>query len=240
MFLILVVVIGVAIAAQVQAAKRSRALAAWAFSHDFEFHAVRDKGFGDRYPHFECLNVGESRYAENVMQGRTGDYRVCAFDYTYVVNSSGKDQTRHQFSAVIVTANLPLKPLIIRHETVFDRLAAAVGIEGIQFESAAFNKEFHVRSPDPRWAFDVLPQATMEFLMNAPKFTLEFQLCQIIAYRGKRFQPADFESAIQVIEGVLHRLPTSLVNELRADGASRAVSAQPQGSCNKMTGGTKK
>ena len=176
------------------------------------------KGLGDRYPHFECLNKGDSRYADNVMQGRIGDRRLCAFDYHYETGG-GKDKTRHHFSAVIVTTNLPLKPLFIRHETVLDRLAAAVGFEGIQFESAAFNKQFHVRSPDHRWAFDVLPQATMEFLMDSPKFVLEFQLCQIIAYRDTLFQPADFDSAIQVIEGILHRLPTSLVQELQEDGA---------------------
>ena len=153
------------------------------------------------------------------MQGRIGDHQLCAFDYHYETGS-GKRRERHHFSAVIVTTNLPLKPLWIRHETVFDRVAAAVGFEGIQFESAAFNKEFHVTSPDHRWAFDVLPQATMEFLMNSPKFVLEFQLCQIIAYRDTLFQPADFESAIQVIEGILRRLPTSLVQELQGDGTN--------------------
>ena len=124
-------------------------------------------------------------------------------------------RTRHHFSAVILTTNLPLKPLLIRHTNVFDRVAAAVGFEGVQFEWTEFNKEFHVTSPDQRWAFDVLPQATMEFLMNSPKFTLEFQLCQIIVYRNALFQPADFDSAIQVIEGILRRLPPSLVKELQ-------------------------
>ena len=117
-----------------------------------------------------------------------------------------------------MTTNLPLKPLFIRHETVFDRLADAVGFEGVQFESAAFSKAFHVRSPNRHWAFDVLPQATMEFLMDSPKFILDFELCQVIAYRPTFFQPADFDSAIEVIEGVLRRLPTSLVQELQGGG----------------------
>lgn len=189
----------------------------WAFSHNLEFHAVHDKGFGDRYPHFECLNKGDNRYACNVMQGRIEGHRVCAFDYHYET-SNGDDKTRHHFSAVIITTSFPLKPLVIRHSNVFDRVAAAVGFEGVQFEWTEFNKEFHVTSPDHRWAFDVLPQATMEFLMNSPKFVLEFQLCQVIAYRDTRFQLADFDSAIQVIEGILRRLPTSLVQELQGVG----------------------
>ena len=201
LFLILLVIgvaIGLLIVAHAQAEKRREALIAWAFPHGLDFQAVHAKGFGDRYPHFECLNKGHSRYADNVMQGRIDDYRVCAFDYHYETGG-GKDSQRYHFSAVIVTTNLPLNPLFIRHETIFDRLAATVGFEGIQFESAAFNREFHVSSPDHRWAFDVLPQATMEFLMTSPKFNLDFKLCQIIAYRPTLFQPADFESAIQDI-----------------------------------------
>ena len=86
-------------------------------------------------------------------------------------------------------------------------------------ESAEFNREFHVASPDRRWAFDVLPQSTMEFLLESPKFILEFQLCQIMACRDDLFQPGDFDAAIEVIEGILSRLPASLVQELQ--GADR-------------------
>ena len=39
----------------------------------------------------------------------------------------------------------------------------------IEFESTEFSKEFHVKSPDRRWAFDVLSQATMEFLLALPQ-----------------------------------------------------------------------
>jgi hypothetical protein len=211
--IVVIAVVGL-IVSQAQAAKRSRTLAVWAFSHKLDFSALSDKGLGNRYPHFECLNKGQSRYANNVMQGRVGKYRVCAFDYHYQT-SDGKNKTNHRFSAVIVTTNLPLKPLVIRHTNLFDRLATAIGFEGIQFESTEFNKQFHVTSSDHRWAFDVLPQSTMEFLLDSPKFIVEFGLCQIIAYRSTPFQPTDFESAIVVIEGILQRLPRSLVQELQ-------------------------
>lgn len=213
-FLVILVAIAAFVVIQVQAAKRRQTLAAWALSHGLEFHSAHDDSLGDRHPHFACLNRGDHRYADNVMEGQIEGHRVCAFDYHYET-SNGDDKTRHHLSAVIVTTNLPLKPLVIRHRNFLDQVAAAVGFEGIQFEWTEFNKEFHVTSSDHRWAFDVLPQATMEFLMNSPKFTLEFQLCQVMAYRNALFQPADFDSAIQVVEGILRRLPPSLVKELR-------------------------
>ena len=199
---------------QFAAAQRRKRLAAWARSRGFEFAPYRDGDFPYRHSWFECFKKGDSRYADNVAQGRIGNHQVCAFDYHYTTGS-GKSQSTHRFSGVVVTTNLPLKPLWIRSETIFDRVAGLVGMEPIQLESAEFNKEFHVTSPDRRWAFDVLPQSTMEFLLDSPKFTLEFQLCQILAYRDGFLDPGDFDAAIAVIEGVLSRLPASLVQELQ-------------------------
>jgi hypothetical protein len=208
------IVIVIFVVAQVSAARRRRMLAAWARARGFEFHPFHDGDFPWRHSGFECFNKGHSRYADNVAQGQIGPHKLCAFDYHYTTGS-GKSQARHRFSGVVVTTSLPLKPLWIRHETIFDRVASLVGLPRIEFESAEFNREFHVSSPDRRWAFDVLPQSTMEFLLESPKFVLELQLCQILAYRESLLQPGDFDAAIAVIEGILSRLPASLLQELQ-------------------------
>jgi hypothetical protein len=211
--LIVAIVIGIMILGQIQADRRRRALAAWGSARGLEFFPARDSRLEDRYP-FACLKHGESRYADNRLQGRIGDHSCCAFDYHYET-SDGKNRTRHEFSAVILATKLPLKPLVIRPEHLSDRFVALLGFAGIEFESEAFNRQFHVSAPDRRWAFDVLPQATLEFLLDSPRFCLECQPCQIIAYRETIFQPAEFESAVEVIEGILSRLPKSLVEELQ-------------------------
>jgi hypothetical protein len=216
--LIAVVLIAIFVVVQVAAAQRRKTLAAWARSRGFEFAPFRDGDFPWRHSCFACFNRGHSRCATNVARGQVGAHQVCAFDYHYTTGS-GKNQTRHRFSGVIITTNLPLKPLSIRSETIFDRLASLVGFEDIALESVEFNKQFRVSAPDRRWAFDVLPQSTMEFLLESPKFSLQFQPCQILAARSSLLQPQDFDAAIEVIEGVLRRLPTSVVQELQ--GADR-------------------
>jgi hypothetical protein len=210
--------IAILVATQIAAVQRRKTLAAWARWRGFEFAPFRDGGFGRRHSWFQCLNKGSSRYANNVARGQVGPHELCAFDYHYTTGS-GKNKTHHHFSGVIITTNLPLKPLSIRNETVFDRLASVVGFEDIQFESVEFNKQFHVSSSDRRWAFDVLPQSTMEFLLDSPKFQVEFRPCLVLARRDRLFQPQDFDAAIEVIEGILRRLPASLVQELQ--GADR-------------------
>lgn len=45
------------------AGKRQKGLAQWALKNDLAFRAEHDSDFGLRYPDFNCLNRGDSRYA---------------------------------------------------------------------------------------------------------------------------------------------------------------------------------
>ncbi|MFH1737728.1 MAG: hypothetical protein ABIH23_01885 [bacterium] len=198
---------------------RIKELSAWADSKGFRFNPDRDHDMEDRYPDFSCLREGSARYAYNTIQGSQNGRGICAFDYhyeTYSHDSKGHRQTHHHhFSAVIANTHLPLKPLFIRKEGFFDKITEFFGMDDIDFESAEFSRNFYVKSPDKRWAYDVISQATMEFLMSAPTFSLQFQGNDIIAYRGSTFSVSDFEDAVNVIEGILNRLPDYLLRELK-------------------------
>ena len=59
------------------------------------------------------------------------------------------------------------------------------GFDDIDFESDEFSREFCVKAADRRWAFDVIHQATMEFLLAAPRFTIELAGPRVMAYRDE-------------------------------------------------------
>ncbi len=123
-------------------------------------------------------------------------------------------------STVVLYTDISLKPLSIRHEGLGDKVADSLNAkdyDDVKFESTEFNSQFHVKSPDLKWAYDVLSQATMEFLLKSPRFHLDFYGNTIIAYRdGVGFcKIADFEDAIKVTTGILDRLPASLIQELK-------------------------
>jgi len=179
-------------------AKRKKELAAWATKAGLTFTPRSDRTFDDRYPESGSWN---SRPLE-------------AFDYRYVTGS-GKHRSTHVFSAVILGSGLSLKPLQIRSENVFDKLTEFFGVDDIDFESAQFSREFHVKSPDKKWAYDVLHQRTMEFLLNSPKFSIEFDSEHVVCWRNRRFDLQARESAIAVVEGILDRLPEYLVRAQR-------------------------
>jgi hypothetical protein len=197
--------------------KRREAFEALAARRGWNFSADRNNGLEQYYPGFSCLQEGSNRYAYNLLRGRSGDNNLLGFDYhneTYSTDSKGKRTTHHHyFSALILETPWPLKPLLIRDETLFDKFGEFFGVDDIDFESAEFSRKFYVKSPDRRWAFDVINQATMEFLLAAPRFTIQFADAKVIAYRSGQFVPEDFEQAEQVIQGILERLPKYLHTE---------------------------
>ena len=200
--------------------KRRQELAGWAQVNGLKFLPEKDHSVWMRYQLFKCLQRGEDRYAYNIMVGTSGTRVMSAFDYhyeTHSTNSKGQRQTHHHYlSALVVDAGLPLKPLFIRPEGLLDKVTEFVGIEDIDFESAEFSQKFFVKSPDRRWAYDVLHQKTMELMLAYPRFHIDFQGSQVMAYYdNKTFSLGEFGSALKVVTGILDYLPESVVRELK-------------------------
>ena len=208
-FIALVIVLIVVGAAQQR--KRRAALQAWVARHNLSFSPDRDAGFDEQFPEFDCLRYGSDRYAYNIIRGTWDDRPLVAFDYhyeTHSTDSKGRRKTNHHhFSAVILGAKVPLKPLIVRSENIFDKLKSVFGFDDIDFESAQFSRRFYVASPDRRWAYDVLHPRVMQFLLDSPRFNIEFDRRRVIAWRSRCFAVADREQAIAVIDGLLDQLP---------------------------------
>ena len=219
----LLIAVGLSVLSHLQAQKRRRELQEWAAGKGYSFDPAARESLDYRFGGFSCLQRGANRYACNLIGGTEAGRAFRAFDYhyeTYSSSSKGGRRTHHHwFSAAIVDAGLPLKPLVIRAETIFDKIGEFLGLDDIDFESSEFSRRFCVKSPDRRWAFDVLHQAAMEFLLGAPAFNLEFAGTSVIAYREGILPPADFEAAIAVAQGLLDLLPRSVVNELKGIGS---------------------
>lgn len=199
--------------------RRREALAALAARRGWRYVEGKDRGFEKRFPEFECLRQGSNRYAERLLVGESAGRALVAFDYHYETKSSnGKTTTttNHRVSGLILDSGLRLAPLSLRSETFGDRLSAFFGMGDLDFELAEFNRAFHVRSPDRRFATDVLQPATLEFLLASPRFRVEFGPRRLLAWRERRFEGDDFERALALIEGILERLPPSFVHERTA------------------------
>lgn len=198
-----------------KARKRPAALQRWARSRQLSFCEDRDCSFGSQY-RLACLAEGGLQYACNIMDGMIQGHLVRAFDYHYFVYVSKGSVVEHCFSAVLIATDLPVKPLLIRGKTSSERVKHLFAGGDIALESAEFNGQFHVTSPDRRWAFDVLPQSTMEFLLESPRFSLEIQDGRVLVYPDveRPFSPDEFQAAMDVVLGFWDRIPPSVLQEL--------------------------
>ncbi len=208
-------IVGLMIWQHYRNAQRRKELQSWAKANGFQFDRSRDGSLDGRYAAFGCLHKGSKRYGYNHLMGQWKDRPMHGFDYhyeTYSTDSKGRRQTHHHhFSALVLESEMPLEPLFIRPEGFFDRLTEIVGFDDIDFEWSEFSREFYVKAPDQRWAFDVLHQRTMEYLLDSPRFSIEMDGHHVIAFRDSRFSSEDYAAAADVITGLLDRLPDYVV-----------------------------
>ena len=216
--IVIVIFIVIVIYSIISAAKRRKELAAWAGLKGLNYTNTKDYGMDDKYSQFGVLRKGERRYAYNIMSGNWDDLSITAFDYHYETHSrdsKGRRQTHHHhFSSVILKSDIPLKPLFIRPEGFFDKITEFFGFDDIDFESAEFSKKFFVKAGDRKWAYDVIHTRTMQYLLDNPTFTIQFDdNSNIIAYRNKKFKVEEFETAADLIKGLLDLMPGYLVKQ---------------------------
>ena len=218
-----VLFIGFAIHAARQRRLRQEALQGLADSLELSFDPGRDHDHDDRYAHLEIFRRGSRRYAYNTVSGRMSlDRHECGVvfgDFHYAVHRGGPKNKRKKsvrFSYLIVELPWAEVPdLLIRAEGFFDRLGAMVGFEDIDFESEEFSRAFFVKSPDRKFAYDLIDRGMMDFLLAArpPLIDMEQGRLCLCSSRGT-WEPDQFSRQLAWVESFLSRWPTHLVTRL--------------------------
>jgi hypothetical protein len=216
--LVIAVVAVIAIVGQMQVQRRRSALAAWASANGLSFNPNKDPSLGSQQPFFKCLQQGDDRYGYNIIRGKWDNRQLLIFDYhyeTHSTNSKGQRQTHHhKLSCVLVSSPFPLEPLLIRPEGLWDKVTEFFGADDIDFESAEFSRKFYVKSPDRKWAYDVIHQRTMEFLLSRPQYTVEFSPLWVMARQGENeLDISEIQSAVDVACGILDALPDYVIRQ---------------------------
>ncbi|MBZ0256837.1 hypothetical protein K8I31_12295 [bacterium] len=212
-FLFIIVIIAILILAYIASQRRKKELRAWAESKGLGFNPSSNSSVDDNLP-FRCLQRGHSRRGYNFISGRYGNYDIYVFDYRYTTGS-GKNQQTHTLTVVGVDAAMPLQPLFIRRESFFDKMSEFVGFDDIDFEWKEFSDAFYVKSSNKKWAYDVINQKTMEYLMLAPKLEVEMADVMMVAWNDRVFTTSEIELAIDFLYGILNCFPDYLIQELK-------------------------
>ncbi len=228
--LIVVAVLAIAVVVYLSylAAKRRReALAALAGELGWRFDPSRDRSHDDEYAHFEIFRRGHSRAAYNTLTGDLEIYRrtypAKMGDFTYrITTSTGKSTHTHTYRFSYLIVHLPfagVPDLLIRREGMFDKLAGAFGFDDIVFESAEFSKRFYVKSPDKRFAYDVIHPRMMEFLLAGDPPTVDIEAGRCCLSDGRhRWSPEEFSATLNWVIEFFDRWPDHVTAALQSRG----------------------
>ncbi|MEP6973359.1 MAG: hypothetical protein ABI869_04340, partial [Actinomycetota bacterium] len=127
--------------------------------------------FGTLGEPFALFEKGDGRGVENVLSGTWQQIDVRLFDYWYHEESTDSNghtsKTYYRFDCVVAPVDAACSRLVIAHENLGTRLANALTFHDIQLESEDFNRAYYVRSPDPKFANDLVDARMIEWLLQS-------------------------------------------------------------------------
>jgi hypothetical protein len=161
------------------------------------------------YP-FTLLQKGDGQGIENVVHGTWQEVDLIAFDYWYFERSSnGKTSSRtyYRFNCVLVPIDADCPRLTIERESVLSSLADALSFHDLQFESDAFNKEFHVTCEVPKFANDLIDARMMDWLMATGYGQAYEAVGNRVLVAGPRIEPVGLSTLLGVARGFVQHVP---------------------------------
>jgi hypothetical protein len=204
----------IGIYAFMQEKKRKEAIRLWALHHGFSSGSSDHISMHQLYSGIGLFSKGHSRSAGRLYSGHYGGYPVLMTDYKYVTGS-GKNRSTHRHGVVILSCDFPTMPLFIRRENVLDKVGGAFGRGDINFESSEFSDKFYVKSSDKKWAYDVIHSGTIDYLLRAPSFSVEFGFKEIVIYKNGYFDGPKYDQALDMAVKLRRLIPEYLVEKMK-------------------------
>jgi hypothetical protein len=166
--LFILVAAGIAAYAYYAKVQRQKEMGALATNQGLDFSI--DDPFGTLGEPFTLLERGDGRGVENVMWGTWHGLEVRAFDYWYYEESTDSNghtsKSTHRFDCALATVDALCPRLQIAEENLLTRMADALALRDIEFESEEFNRRFNVKGPDRRFATAFCDARMMEWLVR--------------------------------------------------------------------------
>lgn len=175
-----------------------------------------------KYVTFTPFSRGAGWSSSNLLAGERGEVHWELFDYRYTTGS-GKNRQTHHCGIAAATVPIWFRKLQIRPEDIFDKVAAFVGYDDINFESNEFSRRYHVSCDVRKFAYDVIHPQMIEFLLARPAHHWQLADNVILIHKSSRYSAADLEQVLTMVEGFIERIP----GYVREDAQLRAPAERP-------------
>jgi hypothetical protein len=205
-------VVGLIIWGVIRARQEREAMAALAAELGVRFYPEDPWDLPGRYGQFDLFDSGHSKHATNVLAGDVDGRSMVACDYSYKTGS-GKEETTHSYQAVIVGLPILAPHLFLRDENFLDKMAAWVGHDDINFESAEFSRKYYVKCDALKFAYDIFHARLIEYLLacgNAPAMEMRGPL--FVLHDNPR-GPDGIRRMLQIGRQIVQSIPEYVLKE---------------------------
>ncbi len=218
LFLVLAVVLAaILVTGRILAHRRSRDMRAWAHRIGLDFEVGPDRRIGIRYLELNLLGDGGA-VARNLCRGRWRGRDIEVFDLVRGPGEDDETTCRRPYTCVLVKADLPLIPLVVRPIEADERPGAILGYEQVAADSAAFDAAFQVESTDRKWAADLLHPRQQDWLLSRPRHRLELAGWSCLVAGCGRLEGEGLEELLITAAGFLDNIPDAARGEILGPG----------------------
>ena len=155
---------------------------------------------------FELFQVSGGTTFTNVLYGTLGGLSVTAFDHRHLTTVGS--QKVSAFSCVLTSIDADAPAMIVERQAASAyRLGATVGgAARVTTESVEFDRAFHIRCDDRRFALAILDPALMGWLLETDgDWSFELSGTHLLCYARQR-RPGAVEGLLDALTALRHRL----------------------------------
>lgn len=199
MILFVALIVAVGIREFERRSERISGIQIWCFRRGYRFYeqgysALRRELEGVRLPHWDV-------HAAPAVRGTYEGLRFLVFEYHEQNETRGDERG----TAVTVFSGQRLRPMYVRRRDPDDGKT-----DGVQLELAAFNQAFRVEAQNPRWAFRVLSQDSMEHLLSGPRFDeIHLRDEALTVVHRALLQDDGVEAALRFAHDLVRKIPST-------------------------------
>jgi hypothetical protein len=195
-------------------AKRKRAETFQTMATQLGLSYVAEDPFGILGWPFALFQRGDGQGVENVLWGTWQNVDLTAFDFWYYEESTDSkgstSRSYRRFDCAITTIDAACSHLTIDHENLLSRIAGALSLKDLQFESDEFNHAFKVNSKDEQFAYAFVDARMMRWLLeHAGGYAFEV-LGDRLLIAGPKIQPMAFLPLFGTLKTFREQVPRAV------------------------------
>jgi hypothetical protein len=195
-------------------AKRKRAETFRTMATQLGLSYAPEDPFGTLGWPFALFQRGDGQGVENVLWGTWQGVELTAFDFWYYEESTdskgNSSRSYRRFDCAITTIDAACSHLTIDHENLLSRIAGALSLKDLQFESDEFNRAFKVNSKDERFAYAFVDARMMRWLIeHAEGYAFEV-LGDRLLIAGPKIQPMAFLPLLGTLKTFRDQVPRAV------------------------------